>query len=294
MANAPARQRSGAGFARLLLFPPAVWMTLFFALPLGLVFLYSIGDSNTYGGVTFGCTLKNYRAIWDPFFLNIFLRSLLYSTGITVLSLLLAMPLAYVMACAPARWQKVMMFLIIIPFWTNFLVRMFAFIVLLGDNGLVNTLLTRLGVIGEPLPMMNSLFAVIVGFVYWNLPYMVLPLYAALERMEVAHVEAAMDLGAGRFTAFRTITLPASVPGIIAGVIFCFIPTLGCFVIPDILGGPDNLMIGNIITLQFLQARNWPLGSAFATIFITLVMVMISLGIRYYTPANEKARGSVL
>lgn len=287
-------EATSARFTRLLLLPPAVWMGLCFGLPLGIVLLYSLGHTHTYGGVTFGLTLEHYRSVLDPFYGGIFLRSLGYSTGITLLTLVLALPLAYVMACAPPRWQKLMMFLIIVPFWTNFLVRMFAFVTLLGDSGLINSLLQRLGLISEPLPLLHSLFAVIIGFVYWNLTYMVLPIYAALERMDVAHVEAAMDLGAGRFTAFRTVTLPAAVPGIIAGLIFTFIPTLGCFVIPELLGGPDNQMIGNIIVTQFLQARNWPLGSAFAMLFVALVMLLISLTIRYYTPASEQKRGNII
>lgn len=265
----------------MLLVPPLLWLLLLFVVPLLIVLVYSVSYRETYGGVRLGFTLDSYRMVFDALYTRIFWRSCQIAAGSTVATLLLAYPIAYHMAFASKRAKTVIMFLVIVPFWTSFMVRMYSIIVLLGDNGWVNDVLLAVGLVGEPLRMMNTAFAVYLGFVYWNLPFMVLPIFASLDRMDVALIEASMDLGAGKTRTFINITLPHSIPGVFAGIVFTFIPSLGNFVIPEILGGADDLMIGNVITSAFTQSRNWPFGSALATVLIVVVMVFVVLYLRY-------------
>lgn len=265
----------------VMLFPPLFWLVVLFVVPLLMVLAYSVSIRETYGGVHLGLTLEHYRMVFDPLYLKIFWRSFRIAAWSTLLTLVLAYPIAYFMAFASERVKAVVMFLIVLPFWTSFMVRMVSVVTLLGDNGWVNALLTAAGVIGEPLPLMNSAFAVYLGFVYWNLPFLVLPIFASLDRMNVSLIEASMDLGAGKTRTFVNVTLPHSLPGVFAGIVFTFIPTLGNFVIPEILGGANDIMIGNVITNAFTQSRNWPFGSALATVLIAVVMVFVVLYLRY-------------
>jgi spermidine/putrescine transport system permease protein len=265
----------------VLLFPPLFWLVVLFVVPLLMVLTYSVSYRETYGGVHLGFTLEHYRMVFDALYLKIFWRSFRIAAGSTLLTLLLAYPIAYFMAFASQRVKAAVMFLVILPFWTSFMVRMYSIITLLGDNGWVNGLLVAAGVVDEPLRLMNSPFAVHLGFVYWNLPFMVLPIFASLDRMNLSLIEASMDLGAGKARTFVNITLPHSLPGVFAGIVFTFVPSLGNFVIPEILGGADDIMIGNVITNAFTQSRNWPFGSALATVLIAVVMVFVVLYLRF-------------
>jgi putrescine transport system permease protein len=219
---------------------------------------------------------------------SIFLKSFLYALITTLLTLAIAFPMAYYMAFASPRMKMIVMFLIILPFWTNFLIRMYSLMTLLGESGLINSALLYTGIISEPLKLMNNTLGTFIGFVYWNLPFMVLPIFSSLDRMDVSLLEASLDLGASRSQTFWKITFPYSVAGLVAGIIFTFIPTLGNFVIPEFLGGSDNLMIGNVITSQYLQVRNWPFGSALSTVLMVIVMIFISLYIRFFDPTKSK------
>ncbi len=270
----------------VLLFPPLFWLIVFFAVPLLIVLIYSVSYRGTYGGVIPGFTLEHYRHLFDPLYVRVFGRSVLIATINTVLTLTLSYPIAYYMAFATTRVKSVMMFLIILPFWTNFMIRMYSIVTLIGDNGWLNNLFVATGLISRPLHIMNTLIAVFIGFVYWNLPFMVLPIFASLDRMDATLLEASMDLGASRFRTFLNITLPQSLPGVFAGIVFTFVPTMGNFVIPEILGGPNNIMIGNIITDAFTQARNWPFGSAISATLIFVVMVFVVLYLRYIEPVQ--------
>ncbi|MDD3052363.1 MAG: ABC transporter permease [Candidatus Cloacimonetes bacterium] len=272
----------------ILLFPPVFWLVLFFVIPLILVIMYSFSTKGVHGGVELNFSLNNYREIFQGLYLKVLLQSFWYALVATILTLSLAYPIAYYMAFAPPKIKMLIMFLIILPFWTNFLIKMYALMTILGDSGLINSALMGMGLIKNPLPMMNNTFAVFVGFVYWNLPFMVLPIFSSLDRMDVSLLEASMDLGASRGQTFRKIILPYSLPGLVAGIIFCFVPTMGNFVIPDLLGGTNNFMIGNVITSQFIQARNWPFGSALSMLLIFSVMICISLYLRYYNPSKNK------
>ena len=272
----------------VLLAPPALWLVLFFGVPLLIVLAFSVCPQDVSGGIVRGFTLEHYQRMMDPLYAGIVVESLVLAAATTAITLLLAYPTAYYMAFAPPRTKTIVMFLVVLPFWTNFLVRMYSFLAILGSDGLINSALLALGVISEPLSLVHNTFAVYVGFVYGNLPYMILPIFAALDRMNVAMLEASMDLGAGPVRTFWKITLPYSVPGVVAGIVFVFIPTLGNFVVPEILGGADNVIIGNVINRQFLGSRNWPFGSALSAALVFGLMVVISLYIRYFDPMGKK------
>jgi len=271
----------------LLLAPPVFWLALFFIIPVLIVLGYSFGIGLTDGGNPDGFTLRFYRQAFEGMYLRIFLKSFFYAFVTTVITLSLAFPVAYFMAFASPRVKMTVMFLIILPFWTNFLIRMYSLMTLLGDSGLVNSVLIYTGITDTPVRMLNNTTGVYIGFVYWNLPFMILPIFSSLDRMDISLIEASLDLGASHRRTFFRITLPYAIPGVVAGIIFTFIPTLGNFVIPEFLGGTDNTMIGNVITAQYLQARNWPFGSALSTILMFIVMIFISLYIRFFDPTKS-------
>ncbi|MGV8096261.1 MAG: ABC transporter permease [Mangrovibacterium sp.] len=273
----------------ILLAPPAFWLLVFFIVPILIVIGYSFNIGVT-GSSSDAFTFEYYKQAFQGIYLGIFLKSFVYAMITTILTLIIAFPMAYFMAFSSPRTKVLIMFLIILPFWTNFLIRMYSIMTLLGDSGLINSALLYLGIVHEPIKMINNSFGMYVGFIYWNLPFMILPIFSSLDRMDVSLIEASMDLGASRSQTFMKITLPYAVPGLVAGIIFSFIPTLGNFVIPEFLGGTENTMIGNVITAQYLQARNWPFGSALSTVLMVVIMIFISLYIRFFDPTKSKNR----
>jgi spermidine/putrescine transport system permease protein len=272
----------------ILLFPPAFWLLIFFIVPMIIVLIYSVSLKETYGGVSPGFKLEHYKAIAETMYLKIFLRSFGYALITTLATMMLAFPIAYYMTFASARTKIIVMLMIMIPFWTNFLIRMYALMTIMGESGLINDFLVNTGIVREPLNLFNNTLAVFVGFIYWNLPFMVLPIFSALDGLDNSLLEASLDLGATKRQTFLRITLPYSVPGLIAGIIFVFVPTMGNFIIPEFMGGTDNYMIGNLITSQFIQARNWPLGSTLSIMMIFFVMIFISIYLRFYNPSRNK------
>jgi putrescine transport system permease protein len=206
----------------------------------------------------------------------------------TLLTLLIAYPIAYGMAQAPRGLRPTLVMLVILPFWTSFLIRVYAWMGILKNNGVINNVLVWLGVIDQPLAMMNTDFAVYVGIVYSYLPFMILPLYANLEKMDLTLLEAASDLGCRPWKAFLAITLPLSMPGIIAGSMLVFIPAIGEFVIPELLGGPDSLMIGRVLWNEFFSNRDWPTASAVAIAILVLLIAPIML-FQYYQARQAEA-----
>jgi spermidine/putrescine transport system permease protein len=264
----------------LLLLPATLWLIVFFVLPVLIVLIYSFLERGTYGGVAWDFTLRNYQRLINPLYLNVFLRSVGLAAFTTIACLLIGYPLAFFMTTRPPRWRNFLLFLVIIPFWTNFLVRTYAWIVILRSEGVVNSLLQSLRLIEEPLNLLFTPFAVIIGLIYGYLPFMILPLYASLERFNFSLVEAAHDLGANDFRTFKRVIFPLTLKGIIAGSILVFIPALGAFITPDILGGAKTLMVGNVIQNQFLQARHWPFGSALSMILMLLVIVPVMIYFR--------------
>ncbi|MCS7043811.1 MAG: ABC transporter permease [Bryobacteraceae bacterium] len=263
----------------LALAPAAALLTATVGLPFLILAAYAFLSRGTYGGVALPWTLENWRRLADPLYAGILARSFLAAALATLLCLVLAFPLALSIARA-SRWKHLLLALVMLPFWTSLLVRAYAWMFLLRDTGLVNTLLMRLDLISEPLPLLYNWGAVVLGLVYAHLPFMVLPLYAALERQDPALLEAAADLGARQWHAFWRVTLPLAAPGIRAGVLLVFIPCLGTYLIPDLLGGGKTILVGTLIQNQFTTARDWPFGSAVSLALMAAVLVLLWLEVR--------------
>jgi putrescine transport system permease protein len=274
---------------RLVVAAPYLWLLLFFAIPFVIVFKISFSESRIAmppyaplfewaGGqmVAIKLNLANYAFLFtDDLYVSSYLYSMKVAAISTLLCLLVGYPMAYAIARAQPTWRNVFLMLVILPFWTSFLLRVYAWIGLLKSNGLVNQALLGLGIIDTPLTMMQTDFAVYIGIVYSYLPFMILPLYANLEKHDLTLLEAAADLGARPFTTFRKITLPLSLPGIVAGSLLVFIPAVGEFIIPSLLGRTDQLMIGRVLWDEFFANRDWPVASAVAILMLLLLVLPI-------------------
>jgi putrescine transport system permease protein len=284
------RRRAG----RLLVIgPPYLWLLIFFLAPFAIVVKISMSDPVTaqppYAPVLhwsgalaqwrdflLALDFENFETLWaDDLYWQAGLASVRIALVSTALLLALGYPMAYAMSRAPAGVRPVLVALVILPFWTSFLIRVYAWIGILKPEGLLNQALIGSGLLSEPLPILNTLTAVHIGIVYAYLPFMVLPLYASLERLDPALLEAAQDLGARPAKAFWTVTVPLSLPGVIAGSLLCFIPIVGEFVIPDLLGGSDTLMIGRTLWSEFFSNRDWPLASAVAVAMLLVIVIPI-------------------
>lgn len=266
--------------ANILLAPTMFWLTLFLILPLLVILVYSFGSRGAYGDVVLGFSLDNYAKAFSPLWLPVILRSFAFAAIATLFTLLLGYPLAYFIAMYGGDKKNIFIILVMLPFWTSYLIRTYSWIVILRSEGVVNTALTSIGIIDAPLDLLNTPFSVILGLTYGFLPFMTLPLYASLEKLDKSLIEAAQDLGANRVWTLLKVTLPLSLPGIIAGTLLTFIPAVGDFVTPDLLGGPDTLMIGNVIQSQFLSARDWAYGSALSFSLMAILLVSIYLYVR--------------
>jgi spermidine/putrescine transport system permease protein len=263
-----------------LLAPVTLWLGLFFLVPLLLILAYSFGTSGIYGGITLGFNPGNYLKVFDPLYLEIIGRTFFIAALNTLLCLALGYPLAYFVVFKGRRWRNALILLVMVPFWTSLLIRAYAWVVILGGNGIANRTLQFLGITDEPLTLIFTPEAVLMGMVYSYLPFMILPLYAALEKFDTRLKEAAQDLGASRWHTFWRVTFPLSMPGVIAGSILVFIPSAGEFVIPDLLGGSRTVMTGNLIQNQFLQARDWAFGSALSVMLAVLLLGAIMFYVR--------------
>ncbi|HZT50962.1 MAG TPA: ABC transporter permease subunit [Stellaceae bacterium] len=273
---------------------PFAWLALFFLVPFVIVLGISLAEQaigippytpllvRGAGGIELHASLANFALLAaDPLYLRAYADAVLYAAAATAIALLIGYPMAYAIVRAPKAWRNTLLLLVILPFWTSFLIRVYAWIGLLSNNGLVNSVLLALGLVRAPLPLLNNLFAVELGLVYSYLPFMVLPLYAALEKLDPALLEAASDLGCRPAAAFRRVTLPLSLPGVMAGTLLVFIPMCGEFVIPDLLGGPSTLMIGKVLWDEFFTNRDWPVASAVAVAMLVLLLVPMGLLRRY-------------
>ena len=275
---AAVRRRPGAGTVALLA-PGGLWLVLFFAVPMLLMVATSILERGTYGGVEPALTLEHYRRFFDPLYLGVLGRTLLWAALAAAACLLLGFPVAWVIARS-RRYRNLLLFLVVLPFWASFLVRTFALIFLLRDTGLINSLLLRLGVIQEPLTLLYTPGAVLLGLVYGFLPLMVLPVYASLEKLDLALLEAAGVLGARPYQQFLTVTWPLARPGVIAGALLVFTAAVGSFLTADLLGGAKQVLIGNLVQNQFTTARNWPFGSAVSLLLMAVVSGTVLLSLR--------------
>ncbi|MDQ7791075.1 MAG: ABC transporter permease [Clostridia bacterium] len=267
--------------------PVSLWMVLFVAVPLLLVLMVSFTKRGTYGGIVYEFTLENYARFFDPLYFTVMSNSLLVALLTTVACILVGYPFAYIVARSPRRYRNLLLMLIIIPFWSSSLIRTYSWIVLLRTEGVINNVLLSAGLIHEPLALLYNLGAVIVGMTYTLFPFMVLPLYASIEKLDCSLLEAARDLGARPWQVFRRVTLPLTMPGITAGSLLVFIPTLGLFFISDLMGGSRTMMISNLIQNQFLTARNWPFGAALSVILMIMTLILIGLYLRS-TGSKEK------
>jgi spermidine/putrescine transport system permease protein len=253
-------------------------IALFFA-PMAIIVAYSLLMRGPYGGVTDEWTVENYVRLFDPLYGVILFRTLVLSLVATVLCLVLGFPLALFISRAGSR-KNLYLQLVMIPFWTSFLVRTYAWMFLLRDTGLINSALIALGVIHEPLPLLYNNGAVLVGLVYSFLPFVVLPLFATLERLDKSLLEAAADLGARPLETITRVVIPLCAPAFRAGAVLTFIPCLGAYLTPDLLGGGKTVMAGNLIQNQFTTARDWPFGSAVSLVLMAVVMVLLILSMR--------------
>jgi spermidine/putrescine transport system permease protein len=254
-------------------------MGLLFAAPFGIVLAYSFLTRGAFGGIEPPWTVESYQRLFDPLYLTILWRSFAMALAATAICLLLAFPAALFIARA-ASHKNLYLQLVMLPFWTSFLVRTYAWIFLLRDTGLFNTALQALGIIHAPLPLLYNDGAVLLGLVYGYLPFMVLPIYATLERLDPSLVEAAADLGARPLTTVWRIVVPLSRPGIVAGSVLVFIPCLGAFLTPDLLGGGRTVLVGNLVQNQFTTARDWPFGSAVSIALMVLVTLVLVVFLR--------------
>lgn len=268
-------------FWRRFLVPGALWLAFFFAVPFGIAIAISFGQASEFGGVSYGWHPENYGDALDPLFAPILLRSVGYAAATALLCLAIGYPVAYTIARFGGRWKNALIAFVLLPFLINYLVRTYAWVALLSDEGLLANL------VGQPLGVLNTPVAVIGGLVYGYLGFMILPVYASLERMDWKLVEAATDLGASPFKAFRQITLPLTLPGLITGALLVFIPMCGEYVIPQLLGGGQFAFVGTVIGSNFLGAQNWPFGSAMAIAFMVLLSIFVVIYIAFATREEQ-------
>jgi putrescine transport system permease protein len=289
-------RRFGVRGRTLVIAVPWIWLLLFFLVPFIIVLKISFAETRWLGTPPYSplfemvndqflqvrLNLGNYLFLLrDSLYLNAFLSSLKVATISTIFCLLLGYPMSYAIARANPKWRNTLLLLIILPFWTSFLLRVYAWMGLLGNNGLINQALTALGFIDEPIVMLQTDFAMYIGIVYSYLPFMILPLYSNLEKHDLTLLEAAVDLGSKPFKAFLSITLPLSMPGVIAGSMLVFIPAVGEFVIPRLLGGTDSLMIGRVLWDEYFLNRNWPIASSVAIALLILLVIPIMIFQRF-------------
>jgi putrescine transport system permease protein len=281
---------------------PWFWLALFFLLPFLFVLKISLSEAVlaqppflpfirevSDGVVSIVVNFANYQLLLeDPLYFKALMNSLVIASISTVLALLLGYPMAYAIVRAPSHWRLPLLMLVILPFWTSFLIRVYAWIGILKNNGLLNNALLWLGVIDQPLVILYTPTAVYIGILYSYLPFVILPLYATLIRLDLSLLEAAADLGCRPWKQFLSITLPLSMPGVIAGGMLVFIPVMGEFVIPDLLGGPNVLMIGKLMWIEFFTNKDWPLASALAAVLLLVLIVPFVLW-RHYAARNAEA-----
>jgi len=272
--------------SRLVIAIPYLWLVILFLAP----FFIVSGGWEAIKEYWAALDFENFTWLADdPLYINSFKSSLFIATLSTLITLCVAYPIAYALACSSRRWRPILVMLVILPFWTSFLIRVYAWIGILKTEGLLNQLLLSVGVISDPLTILNTNTAVYIGIVYSYLPFMILPIYAALEKMDFSLLEAAEDLGSSRLSAFWLVTLPLSLPGVIAGSFLVFIPAMGEFVIPDLLGGSDTLMIGKTLWVEFFSNRDWPVASAVAVVLLVMLIVPIMLFQRQQQKLSEAA-----
>jgi spermidine/putrescine transport system permease protein len=295
--------KSAKGVFAVISGAPIFWLVVFFLLPMAAMVAYSFGENRDLTEIAISGTFKNYARAVEPLYLGIFAKSAAIAALTTLICLILGFPVALAITFAPAKWRPWLLLAIMLPFWTNLLIRTYALITLLGNQGYANKALGGLWggaswlktLVGlqpldgwTPIQLLYNNFAVILGLVYVHLPFMVLPLYSALDRLDKSLIEASLDLGAGHLRTMLRIVAPLAAPGIISGVAITFIPALGSYLTPDLMGGTDNQMIANVIERQFKRANDWPFGAALSLLPMYLLLAMII--IRSWMPKRENGK----
>ena len=293
--------RRAKGVFAAVAVPPVFWLVVFFLIPLGIVWAYSFGENKNLIEISINGTFSNYAHALKPLYVGIILKSFWFAALTTVFCLIIGFPVAVAITFASEKTKVWLLLLIMLPFWTNLLIRTYALMAVLRSEGFINQGLAALwnglshltALAGHPLgefqllPLLHNNFAVVFGLVYVQLPFMVLPLYAALDRLDRSLLEASLDLGAGHLTTFRKVVTPLAMPGIVSGVIVTLIPSIGAYLTPDLLGGPESMMIANIIERQFKTADNWPFGSALS--FLLMYMTFLAIAVQAIVARNRKA-----
>ncbi|ACN14484.1 PotB2 [Desulforapulum autotrophicum HRM2] len=254
-----------------------LWIFFFVLVPNLMVVAISLVERDPVSFFRWVPTLSNYRSLFDPITVKVFVNSVEYSTVTTILTLAVGYPFAWFLTRVSAHRRSLLLMMVMVPFWTSSLIRTYALVILMKANGVINSMLIALGMVEGPVSILYTDVAVYVGLVYSLLPFMILPLYAVLEKLDHGLIEAAHDLGANNFQTFMGVVLPLSIPGVMAGCIMVFLPSMGLFYIPDLLGGAKSMLVGNFIKNQFLTAGNWPFGSAASVFLIVAMIFMISI-----------------
>lgn len=268
-----------AGF--VLLVPGVAWLTLFFVVPLAMIFVVSLGTRDALDRILLDpLSLDNYRRAFDPRFVPTFLNSLRYAAATTILCLVIGYPIAYWISRYGGRHKALLLILVMLPFWTSYIIRTYAWMIVLRDNGVVNSILQAVGLTSEPLILLNTDLSVIVGMTYGFLPFAILPLYVSIDRLDASLVAAARDLYASGRAAFLHVTLPLTMPGIVAATILTFIPAIGDFVTPDLLGGAGTTTIAKVVQELFLEGRDWPYGAALGFVLMVVTLVGVAVALR--------------
>lgn len=271
--------------SHLLLAPAALWLLLFLVIPSLALVALSFAKNGTYGQIVWELGLHNYRRAFDAKYLPVLIRTLAFAGSATTLCLLLGYPLAYFLVFRAGRWKNALLIGLMVPFWSSTLVAFYSWMIVLGKEGLLNSALLKLGFLSQPLGLLYTPASVVLGLVYFYLPFMVLPLYGSLDKVPRSLVEAAYDLGAGRWTAFLKVTVPLSLPGIVTGCLLTFIPCMGDFITAELMGGPRYYLLGNLISNQFLMAQDWPFGAALTVILLCGLVA----GLRVYQKWEAEA-----
>lgn len=271
--------------SHLLLAPAALWLLIFLVIPSLALVALSFAKNGSYGQIVWELGLHNYRRAFDAKYLPVLIRTLAFAGSATTLCLLLGYPLAYFLVFRAGKWRNALLIGLMVPFWSSTLVAFYSWMIVLGKEGLLNSALLKLGFLSQPLGLLYTPQSVVLGLVYFYLPFMVLPLYGSLEKVPRSLVEAAYDLGAGRWTAFFKVTVPLSLPGIITGCLLTFIPCMGDFITAELMGGPRYYLLGNLISNQFLMAQDWPFGAALTVILLCGLVA----GLRVYQKWEAQA-----
>ncbi|WP_099189169.1 ABC transporter permease [Tepidibacter mesophilus] len=262
---------------KCLSIPYGIWAIIFTIVPLLLIGVYSFCSRSTYGQIVYTFTLENYIKFMEPIYINVLINSLMLALKSTLICFILGYPMAYILSRSDIKKRNLMMLLFVLPLWTNTLLRTYAWMGILREQGIINQLLMFLNIIDTPLKLLYTDTAVLLGMVYNFLPFMVLPIYSVLSKIEHSLIEASSDLGATTFYTFKKVIFPLSLPGVVSGITMVFMPCVSTFVISDLLGGGQSILLGNLIQNQFLVARNWQFGSAISMIMMFIIIISMKI-----------------